>query len=76
VEAPRCGSATTLARAQADTRNLLLALRSHMGRALQEMQDMDSAVKSFDAAPFKYLRHAEVWLPQLANRTYLDMEQE
>ena len=76
VVVPGHGSATTLARAQADTRNLLLALRSHMGRALQEMQDMDSAVKSFDAAPFKYLRHAEVWLPQLANRTYLDMEQE
>ena len=45
-------------------------------QALQEMQDMDNAVKSFDAAPFKHLRHAQVWLPQLANRTYLDMEQE
>ncbi len=76
VIVPGHGSVTTLARAQADTRDLLQALRTHMGQALQEMQDMDNAVKSFDAAPFKHLRHAQVWLPQLANRTYLDMEQE
>lgn len=73
---PGHGSLTTLERAQKDTRNLLLALREHMGKAVQDLQDMDTAIKSFDARPFMYLRHADIWLPQLANRTYLDMEKE
>jgi hypothetical protein len=38
--------------------------------------DIGLAVKSFDATPFKYLKHVDAWLPQLANRTYLEMEQE
>lgn len=29
-----------------------------------------------NAAPVKCPRHADVWIPQLANRTYLEMEQE
>jgi hypothetical protein len=37
---------------------------------------MSTAIKGFDAAPFKHLKHVEVWLPQIANRTYLEMEQE
>jgi glyoxylase-like metal-dependent hydrolase (beta-lactamase superfamily II) len=73
---PGHGGPTTLTRARKDTRDLLLALRQHMGKAVQEMQDMDSAIKSFNPAPFQYLLHANVWLPQLANRTYLDMEKE
>ncbi len=73
---PGHGGPTTLAQAQKDTRDLLRALRQHMGQALEDMQDMDSAIKSLDPAPFQYLLHADVWLPQLANRTYLDMEKE
>ena len=38
--------------------------------------DISAAVRSFDAAPYRHLKHVEVWLPQLANRTYLEMEQE
>jgi hypothetical protein len=33
-------------------------------------------VKGFDGAPFKHLQHADVWLPQLANLTYLEIERE
>jgi hypothetical protein len=33
-------------------------------------------VNSFNARPFLPLQHADVWLPQLANQTYLEMERE
>ncbi len=76
VVVPGHGSVTTLAKAQADTGKLLRALRAHMGQAVEEGTDLRTAVKRFDAAPFKHLKHVEVWLPQLANLTYLEMEQE
>ena len=73
---PGHGRVTDLATARKDTRDLLLALRQHMGRAVEEGTDLSTAVKTFDAAPFKHLQHADVWLPQLANLTYLEMERE
>jgi glyoxylase-like metal-dependent hydrolase (beta-lactamase superfamily II) len=73
---PGHGQVTTLPHAQKDTKTLLLALRAHMGKAIEALQDMDQAIKSFDAAPFQYLQHAPVWLPQLANLTFLEMEKE
>ncbi|MDO9571997.1 MAG: MBL fold metallo-hydrolase [Hydrogenophaga sp.] len=76
VVVPGHGSVTTLAQAQKDTGNLLKALRAHMGKAVEAGTDMGTAIKGFDAAPFKHLKHVEVWLPQIANRTYLEMEQE
>ena len=76
VVVPGHGNVTTLAQAQRDTGNLLKALRAHMGKAVEDGTDIGAAVKSFDAAPFKHLKHVNVWLPQLANRTYLEMEQE
>ena len=76
VVVPGHGTVTTLAQAQRDTGNLLKALRAHMGKAVEAGTDIGAAVKSFDATPFKHLKHVEVWLPQLANRTYLEMEQE
>jgi ribosome modulation factor len=47
-----------------------------MATAVEQGTDIGVAVKSFDATPFQHLKHVEVWLPQLANRTYLEMEQE
>jgi ribosome modulation factor len=47
-----------------------------MATAVEQGTDIGVAVKSFDAAPFQHLKHVEVWLPQLANRTYLEMELE
>lgn len=76
VVVPGHGNVTTLAKAQKDTGALLKALRAHMGKAVEEGADLATAVKSFDTAPFKHLKHADVWLPQLANRTYLEMEME
>ena len=76
VVVPGHGNVTTLAQAQRDTGQLLKALRAHMGKAVEDGTDIGAAVKSFDAAPFKHLKHVDVWLPQLANRTYLEMEQE
>lgn len=76
VVVPGHGRVTTLAQAQKDTGSLLTALRAHMGKAVDVGTDIGAAVKSFDAAPFKHLQHVDVWLPQLANRTYLEMEME
>ena len=76
VVVPGHGRVTTLAQAQKDSGALLSALRSHMGKAVDAGIDIGAAVKSFDAAPFKHLQHVDVWLPQLANRTYLEMEME
>lgn len=73
---PGHGKVTTLVQARAETRDLLKALREHMGRAVEAGTDISAAVKSFNAAPFRHLKHADVWIPQLANRTYLEMEQE
>jgi glyoxylase-like metal-dependent hydrolase (beta-lactamase superfamily II) len=71
VVVPGHGRVTTLAQAQKDTGDLLTALRAHMGKAVEAGTDISAAVKRFDAAPFKHLQHADVWLPQLANLTYL-----
>jgi glyoxylase-like metal-dependent hydrolase (beta-lactamase superfamily II) len=76
VVAPGHGRVTDLATARAHTRDLLQALRRHMAQAVEAGTDIGAAVKSFDGRPFQMLRHVDVWLPQLANRTYLEMERE
>lgn len=73
---PGHGNVTNLATAQAQTRDLLLALRAHTKKAVDDGTDISAAVRSFDGKPFAHLKHAEVWIPQLANRTYLEMERE
>jgi glyoxylase-like metal-dependent hydrolase (beta-lactamase superfamily II) len=73
---PGHGKVTDLATAQAQTRDLLLALRAHMKKAVDDGTDISTAVKSFNGKPFAHLKHADVWIPQLANMTYLEMERE
>ena len=73
---PGHGAVADLPKAQAQTRDLLMALRAHMGKAVESGQDLSAAVKSFNAQAFKGLQHADVWIPQLANQTYLEIEQE
>ena len=73
---PGHGQVTHLATAQAQTRDLLQALRAHMAKAVEAGEDIGAAVKRFDAKPFAHLKHADVWIPQLANQTYLEMERE
>jgi hypothetical protein len=76
VVVPGHGQVTNLAQAQKDTGDLLRAIRAHMGRAVEEGTDLSAAVKNFNAKPFIHLQHLDVWLPQLLNRTYLEMELE
>lgn len=76
VVVPGHGRVTTLAQAQRDTGDLLNALRTQMGAAVEAGTDMATAVKNFDGSAFQHLQHDDVWLPQLANLTYLEMEQE
>ncbi|TSE20723.1 MBL fold metallo-hydrolase [Tepidimonas aquatica] len=76
IVVPGHGRVTDLAQAQRDTGELLRALRAHTARAVDEGVDLGTAVRTFDARPFAHLKHTEVWLPQLVNRTYLEVEQE
>jgi glyoxylase-like metal-dependent hydrolase (beta-lactamase superfamily II) len=66
---PGHGSVTNLATAQAHTRDLLLALGAHMKKAVNDGVDISAAVRSFQGEPFAHLKHADVWMPQLANQT-------
>ena len=76
VIVPGHGQVTDLATAQAQTRDLLLALRTHMKKAVDDGVDIGAAVKSFNAKPYAKLKHADAWIPQLANQTYLELERE
>lgn len=76
VIVPGHSAVTTLRQAQLQTRDLLLALRAHMKKAVDDGVDISAAVRSFDAKPFLGLKHADVWIPQLANFTYLELERE
>jgi glyoxylase-like metal-dependent hydrolase (beta-lactamase superfamily II) len=73
---PGHGQVTTLATAQQQTRDLLIALRAHTKREVDGSGDMNAAIKSFDAKPFAQLKHASTWIPQLLNLTYLEVERE
>lgn len=76
VIVPGHGNVTNLATARAHTRDLLQALRAHMKKAVDDGVDLSAAVKSFDGKPFAGLKHADVWIPQLVNQTYLEVERE
>jgi glyoxylase-like metal-dependent hydrolase (beta-lactamase superfamily II) len=76
VLVPGHGSITTVATARADTQALLLALRAHMKKAVDDGVDVSAAVKSFDAKPFMRLRNAAELMPGNASRTYLELERE
>lgn len=76
VVVPGHGDVTSLPQAQKDTGDLLKSMRAHIGKAVEEGVDISTAVKTFDAKPFAHLKHVDVWLPQLLNRTYLEMERE
>jgi len=73
---PGHGRVTDLATAQADTRDYLVALRSHMKKAVDDGVDMSVAVKTFDARPFMRLLNAADLMPGNASRTYLELERE
>jgi glyoxylase-like metal-dependent hydrolase (beta-lactamase superfamily II) len=73
---PGHGRVTDLATAQADTRDYLLALRSHRKKAVDDGQDISAAVKAFDARPWLRLLNAAELMPGNLSRTYLEIERE
>ncbi len=73
---PGHGAVTSLARAQAHTRDYLVALRKHMQAAVEAGIDVSDAVRRFDAAPYAALLNAAELMPGNASRVYLEMERE
>ncbi len=73
---PGHGRVTELKTAQSDTRDYLMALRSHMKKAVDDGQEISAAVKVFDARPWMHLLNASDLLPGNASRTYLELERE
>jgi glyoxylase-like metal-dependent hydrolase (beta-lactamase superfamily II) len=73
---PGHGAVTDLARARADTRDYLLALRAHMKKAVDDGREVGEAVRSFNAQPFLRLLNAADLMPGNASRVYLEMERE
>lgn len=73
---PGHGRLTDLATAQAQTRDYLQALRTHMKKAVDDGLDMSAAVKSFDARRWSALLNAAELMPGNASRTYLELERE
>ena len=73
---PGHGRVTDLAKARAQTRAYLRALRAHMKRAVEQGTDVSEAVKSFNLAPFLHLSNAGELNPGNASRTYLEVERE
>jgi glyoxylase-like metal-dependent hydrolase (beta-lactamase superfamily II) len=76
VLVPGHGRITDLATARADTQAYLLALRSHMKKAVDDGVDLAEASRSFDARPFMRLLNAAELMPGNASRTYLELERE
>jgi glyoxylase-like metal-dependent hydrolase (beta-lactamase superfamily II) len=73
---PGHGRVTDLATAQADTRDYLMALRTHMKKAVDDGQDISAAAKAFNARPWMRLMNAADLMPGNASRTYLELERE
>ncbi len=76
VLVPGHGSVTNVATAKADSQAVLLALRAHMKKAVDDGVDVSAAVRSFNAAPFMRLLNAAELMPGNASRTYLEIERE
>ncbi|WP_337179380.1 MBL fold metallo-hydrolase [Hydrogenophaga borbori] len=73
---PGHGQPATLSVARAQTRDYLSTLRAHMRRAVDDLQDIGVAIRSFDLGPFKALNNAVELHPGNASRVYLEIERE
>ena len=73
---PGHGEVCDLPRAQAQTRDYLQALRTHMKKAVDQGEDISAAIKAFDARPWMSLLNAADLHPGNASRTYLELERE
>lgn len=73
---PGHGGVCELPKAQAQTRDYLQALRTHMKQAVENGDDIGAAIKGFDAKPWMGLLNAAELHPGNASRTYLELERE
>lgn len=73
---PGHGDVCELPKAQAQTRDYLQALRTHMKKAVENGDDIGAAIKGFDAKPWMGLLNAAELHPGNASRTYLELERE
>lgn len=73
---PGHGDVCELPKAQAQTRDYLQALRTHMKQAVENGDDIGAAIKGFDARPWMGLLNAAELHPGNASRTYLELERE
>ena len=77
---PGHGSITSVAGAQASTRDYLVALRAYMKKAVDSGVDVSTASQAFNALPesarFLRLRHGPDLMPGNASWTYLEVERE
>ena len=73
---PGHGEVCDLPRAQAQTRDYLQALRTHMQQAVENGDDISAAIQAFDASPWMGLLNAAELHPGNASRTYLQLERE
>lgn len=76
VIVPGHGQVCDLAKARAQTRDYLRALRAHMKQAVDEGLDMSTAIKTFHGAPWAGLLNAAELMPGNASRAYLELERE
>lgn len=73
---PGHGEVCDLPKAQAQTRDYLQALRTHMKQAVANGEDIGAAIKAFEAKPWMGLLNAAELHPGNASRTYLELERE
>lgn len=73
---PGHGAVCELPLAQAQTRDYLQALRTHMKQAVENGADIGAAIQAFDARPWLGLLNAAELHPGNASRTYLELERE
>ena len=73
---PGHGEVCDLATAQAQTRDYLQALRTHMKKAVDDGAEIGAAIQTFEAQPWMGLLNAAQLHPGNASRTYLELERE
>lgn len=73
---PGHGHVCDLPKAQRETRDYLLLLRNHMKQAVEQGQDIQSAINSLDQSAFKGLLNYDTLKGFNASNTYLEVEAE
>jgi glyoxylase-like metal-dependent hydrolase (beta-lactamase superfamily II) len=73
---PGHGKVCNLAKARRETKDYLSLLRTHMKKALDQGQELQSAIDTLDQRAFGYLQNYDLLKGGNASRVYLEMETE